>query len=1395
MTKISFFLVVLHVFSCGFVSAADNFWSGDGDRSSWNDEANWSLGLPYYSGDTTPDFQPPANESRAFLGRSFPNSTTVYVNGETYGGAVWLAYLATSGTSHELILEDDAYFYIRRMYIDSNGTLTVNGGDFYLENLNFMNTCTVNMNGGVIDCRGDFWRIGGTVYLNNGTFRIHNGDSFSYYSATLDDYNSAFTGTIDFCGGELVMDGDCRTALQWHMTHGDMIAYGGSGTVVLEYNSVSDTTTARAYAEHVGLVGPVYSAVAEFESPGTLTLDWQAGPDAPAGSGYRLYFGTDAGSLSQIASFGNDETQYTISGLALNQSYYWRVDSIRADNSNIITGKVWSFLTELDPPEARTQILWPQKNMTLKVDSEKQFHLNWKAGPAANEYAGGNVVGYNVYLSTDPASLVQIAADYANTNWQVDNVTLGETYYWRVDEVLDNGLDVLTGEVCAVTVDSSYVDLSPISFEGVTKVPEYTWIGCGDGISWDDAYNWHSEVAGSPLPVYATSDGTGDFTVFPCDYHVDIQIDSDANAEKMFAGTADARGLYRWTVNSGGYMTLFLYYSDANRVLNIKPDGTVNTLVLYLTDGVVNVEGYLGVSSQYWYLKDNSQLKIFNGGQVGLGALPASALGSDVLHSGCIDIYDGELRIYGDQLSTVESWISSGYIIPYGGAINSSLFSFYDVDTNRTYVRAVQDATRAYSPIPTAKTVGFGINDELSWLVAKESTEDTLLVGVKLQADLNRDRCVNTNDLEILSEYWLEDSAEASEQSDIVADHKINLCDLAVIASQWGQCMTLNEVASFPNVIPDERFSTAATLDYDTSYLWQVNSNNGSEVADGHVWSFTTAADPMLAYNEFPGNGENYMDSMSLQLSWDVDSLIDSCHVYFGQVYDVVLDAETSDAAYKTNTVTGTWQTPTLTQGQRYYWRVDTVEGATVRKGKVWSFTFFARPDYVPASDEPWLVINEQEPPTQMLQEIPIDTVWAGHPVFFSLVTEPPYQYAAYYNGDRRMVVAQRNLSDSTFETFVLPPEGTTLGWDSHNYIRMAVDSAGYIHLSGNMHASPLVYFRSQVPYDITTMVRIPSMVGTLENVVTYPEFMYANGQLVFSYRYGVSGSGNDYYNIYDVSTQTWSRLSEEPFIDGEGLMNAYTDGTPKPGPDGWYYTTWVWRDTGDAATNHDPSVIKSPDMQNWYSLFGNLLDSPVTIDTPNIIIDPVPVNGGLLNGRCKMGFTSRDLPVVVYQKYDEDGYTNLYAWHLNSDGTSGFITKLTNWKYRWDLSGGGSLVSELRIGAISKRPDGRMEMSFEHAKYGTGTWLLDYKSETSNEIYIKGIVLKPDLAPGAASTLLSDFPGMLLKYQDDFGDSGDSNVVYRLKWETLDANKDQPRPEPWPDPSQLFLYEVGLPD
>jgi hypothetical protein len=356
------------------------------------------------------------------------------------------------------------------------------------------------------------------------------------------------------------------------------------------------------------------------------------------------------------------------------------------------------------------------------------------------------------------------------------------------------------------------------------------------------------------------------------------------------------------------------------------------------------------------------------------------------------------------------------------------------------------------------------------------------------------------------------------------------------------------------------------------------------------------------------------------------------------------------------------------------------------------------------------------------------------------------------------------------------------LGWDSHNSVTLGIDKEGYIHLSGNMHVNPLTYFRSTRPNDISTLEQVMQMVGTEEDRCTYPKFMNdRNSELLFHYRDGGSGNGNEIYNIYNTETKTWNRLLYTPLTDGQGQMNAYQS-QPTLMKDNWYHVYWVWRDTPDCSTNHDLSYMKSSDLKNWYNAFGDPVDLPATLDEKSLIVDPIPVEGGIINLAARLVLDENNNPVFVYHKFDPEGNTQLYIAQLN--GKEWFYKPVTEWDYRWFFSGNGSINSEILLKGFRQRTDRNYEVDFWHIKYGFGTILLNADFDPI------GKVLKPEPF-GEAMKPEGEFPGMQVRTSGDIGNSGEKNIRYLLKWETLDRNRDRPRPEPWPKPSQLYLYKL----
>ena len=437
--------------------------------------------------------------------------------------------------------------------------------------------------------------------------------------------------------------------------------------------------------------------------------------------------------------------------------------------------------------------------------------------------------------------------------------------------------------------------------------------------------------------------------------------------------------------------------------------------------------------------------------------------------------------------------------------------------------------------------------------------------------------------------------------------------------------------------------------------------------------------------------------------------------------------------------------------------------------------------------------IDETMNQEEVTQAILIDSVWAGHPVGFSLLTHKNRQYLAYYNANRNMVVGQRNLNDSRFELTVMPATSrqtaggtsTVLGWDSHNSVTIAIDSEGYLHLAGNMHVHPLTYFRSTKPYDISTLVQERQMVGSNETRCTYPHFMSTQkGELLFHYRDGGSGDGNEIYNLYNATTRSWQRLLDTPLTDGEGLMNAYQS-QPTLMPDNWYHMYWVWRDTPDCATNHDLSYIKSPDLKSWFNAFGESVALPVTFKDKSVIVDPIPIRGGIINLAASLCFDQKNQPLFAYHKYDATGNLQFYTARLS--GNKWEIKQLTNWDYRWEFSGGGSIHNEVVIGSFTRRKEGFYELGYSHIKYGSGTFLINESME------ICGKVQKPK-KPTALSQLEGNFRDLQVRTASDLGSSGEPNSRYLLKWETLPANRDQARPRPWPAGSRLWLYKLRTP-
>ncbi len=230
---------------------------------------------------------------------------------------------------------------------------------------------------------------------------------------------------------------------------------------------------------------------------------------------------------------------------------------------------------------------------------------------------------------------------------------------------------------------------------------------------------------------------------------------------------------------------------------------------------------------------------------------------------------------------------------------------------------------------------------------------------------------------------------------------------------------------------------------------------------------------------------------------------------------------------------------------------------------------------------------------------VPIAKAWSKNSVnanilrHNSIVTHKDLQYVGYYDNDGYVVLAKRNRGSSRWEIRKTEYKGNVN--DAHNSISIMVDGDGYLHMSWDHHGNSLNYCRSEEPGSLE-LSRNMSMTGSKETNVTYPEFYrLPGGDLLFLYRDGTSGRGNLMMNHYDIRTKLWTQR-QDAFINGEGMRNAYwqlcTDVA------GTIHLSWVWRETGDVATNHDMAYAKSIDEgRTWLKSTGEVYNLPITMD------------------------------------------------------------------------------------------------------------------------------------------------------------------------------------------------------
>ncbi len=220
-----------------------------------------------------------------------------------------------------------------------------------------------------------------------------------------------------------------------------------------------------------------------------------------------------------------------------------------------------------------------------------------------------------------------------------------------------------------------------------------------------------------------------------------------------------------------------------------------------------------------------------------------------------------------------------------------------------------------------------------------------------LWGDIDNDDCVDTNDLELLSESWLNcyvtsatvpspaDNAAAVARDPVLswtagigAVHHdvyfgtsltdVNNADTSSPFYQGRQALTSWDSNSiYPN-----------GLLLDNTYYWRIDEVGPACIEKGSVWQFTVVAG--VAFNPAPPD-QGLGTDVNAILQWTPGTYAVSHNVYFGTSFN---DVNASTTPLYTTDVNN-YDPGTLYLETTYYWRIDEYDGFTTHKGNVWSFT------------------------------------------------------------------------------------------------------------------------------------------------------------------------------------------------------------------------------------------------------------------------------------------------------------------------------------------------------------------------------------------------------------------------------------------------------------------------
>ena len=378
--KLIYFVLVMGL--VGNVQAQDSTWTDATGDHNWFTPENWS------------EFPTDAHWAKVRNGLPGPTITSegavarrVHV-GYAEGGALTVDGGTLVISADDLLLGKNGGSGTLNMI---SGTINV-GRDFEVGG---GNPGIVNMTGGTIIVGDDFMIPEATastaeVNLDGGTI-IVNGD------LNMRADGGTMNGKMNITAGTLIIDANVVSIVQGYIDNGWITAYGGNGTVQLDYDVTNEGQTTLKGVHKLN-PNPIDGG---FALPGAVELSWTLPDPCTPGQSVSvdvyftdnweaIYSFTDPASI-QVVSQGN-VTSVPVQTVPKTR-YYWAIDSYIGSDSDPVYGPIFSFVIDNMPPQVdagKDVVTWlldgvRAGNLDATVSDDDAYTVQWTLISEPNE--------------------------------------------------------------------------------------------------------------------------------------------------------------------------------------------------------------------------------------------------------------------------------------------------------------------------------------------------------------------------------------------------------------------------------------------------------------------------------------------------------------------------------------------------------------------------------------------------------------------------------------------------------------------------------------------------------------------------------------------------------------------------------------------------------------------------------------------------------------------------------------------------------------------------------------------------------------------------------------------------------------------------------------------------